>query len=151
VIAANQGFGACAFGGQFYNPACWSAILAARKDIGGQQPPAMPRVSGTVWASYRWDLAGGSFMAKAQHTYRGGMWARTFNDATLDRVKSYGVTDLYFEYAPRGERVRLSLTATNLFDNAGVKSRFTDPYGTGQTSQQFIAPRQVIGTLAYRW
>jgi iron complex outermembrane receptor protein len=79
------------------------------------------------------------------------MWARIFNDPVLDRVKSYGVADLYLEYVPPGERVRLSLAATNLFDKDGVNSRFTDPYGSGQTSQQYIPPRQVIGTVAYSW
>jgi len=151
VIAANQGFGVCAFGGQFYNPACWAAILAARPDIGGNQPPATPKVSGSLWASYRWDVPGGALTGKAQYVHRGAMWARIFNDPRLDRVKAYDVTDLFVEYVPNDSPVRLSLAVTNLFDQAGVNSRFTDPYGTGQTSQQFIPPRQVIGTVAYRW
>jgi iron complex outermembrane receptor protein len=77
------------------------------------------------------------------------MWARVFNEPTLDRVKSYSTTDLYFEYAPNESQFRVSLAATNLFDKAGVNSRYTDPYGTGQTSEQYIPPRQVIGTIAY--
>jgi iron complex outermembrane receptor protein len=59
------------------------------------------------------------------------------------------VVDLYFEYAPKSSNLRLSLTATNLFDKDGVNSQYTDPYGTGQTSRQYIPPRQVIGTIAY--
>jgi iron complex outermembrane receptor protein len=148
VIAAG---GPCGFGGQFYNPDCWAAIIAARKEIGGKRPPAMPKLAGTAWVSYRWDLASGALTGKAQYTHRGAMWGRIFNDPRLDRVKAYGVTDLYLEYAPRDSQLRLSLTATNVFDKAGVNSRYTDPYGTGQTSEQFIAPRQVIGTVAYSW
>ena len=141
----------CAFGGQFYNPACYAAIAAAAQDINGKTPPAMPKVTGSAWLGYRWDVPGGGFTSKVTYTYRGAMWARIFNDPTLDRVKSYGTTDPYFEYAPSGSALRLSLTATNLFDKAGVNSRYTDPFGIGQTSQQFIAPRQVIGTIAYSW
>ena len=139
----------CAFGGAFYNPACWAAVIAAAKDIKGKTPPAMPKVSGSAYLSYRWDLPGGPLTTKVQYTYRGSMWARVFNEPTLDRVKAYSTTDLYVEYAPNDSKVRISLTATNLFDKAGVNSRYTDPYGTGQTSQQYIPPRQVIGTIAY--
>jgi iron complex outermembrane receptor protein len=139
----------CAFGGAFFNPACWTAIIAAAKDIGGKSPPAMPEVSGAAWVSYRWDLAGGAFTAKAQYVHRGAMWARIFNDPALDQVKAYDVADLYLEYDPQSGRLHLSIAATNLFDTAGVNSRFTDPYGSGQTSQQYIPPRQVIGTVAY--
>ncbi|CAN7335732.1 TonB-dependent receptor [Phenylobacterium sp. LjRoot225] len=139
----------CAFGGAFYNPACWDAVIAAARDIKGKTPPAMPKVSGTAYVSYRWDLPRGSITSKVQYTYRGSMWARVFNQPALDRVKSYSTTDLYFEYAPNDAKYRVSLTATNLFDKAGVNSRYTDPYGTGQTSQQFIPPRQVIGTITY--
>jgi iron complex outermembrane receptor protein len=148
VIAAG---GPCSFGGQFYNPACWAAIIAASQDIGGDTPPAMPKVSGTAWLSYRWDVGGGALTARGQYTYRGKMWARIFNDPFLDRVKSYDVADLYLEYVPHGSALRFSLAATNLFDKAGVNSRYTDPFGSGQTSQQYIAPRQVIGTVAYSW
>ena len=141
----------CAFGGAYYSQACWAAVIAGAKDIKGNTPPAMPKVSGSAYAAYRWDLPGGAFTAKVQYTYRGEMWARIFNEPLLDKVKSYSVTDLYFEYAPTGSRFRYSLNATNLFDKAGVNSRYTDPYGTGQTSQQFIPPRQVIGTIAFAY
>ncbi len=62
---------------------------------------------------------------------------------------SYGITNVNVEYAPTNSHFRVSLTGTNLFDVNGVNSRYTDPYGTGQTSQQYVPPRQVIGTIAY--
>ena len=37
-------------------------------------------------------------------------------------------------------------TFTNVFNVAGVNSRYTDPYGTFQTSQEYIPPRQVHRT-----
>ena len=124
-------------------------MIASARDVSGNEPPAMPQVSGSVNASYRWDLPTGALTARAQYTYRGSEWARIFNEPTLDKVKSYSVTDLYVEYAPTGGHWRISLTGANLFDKAGVNSRYTDPYGTGQTSQQYIPPRQVIGTIAF--
>jgi iron complex outermembrane receptor protein len=139
----------CAFGGAFYDPACWAAVIAAARDIDGKAPPAMPEVSGSLSASYRFDLLSGTITPRLQYTYRDAEWARIFDEPGLDRIKAYGVTDVYVEYAPRGSRVRLSLTAANLFNVAGVNSRYTDAYGSGQTSQQYIPPRQVIGTIAY--
>jgi len=44
-----------------------------------------------------------------------------------------------------------TITATNIGNVAGVDSRYTDPYGTGTTSQQYIPPRQVFGTITYNF
>jgi iron complex outermembrane receptor protein len=142
----------CASGGAYYNPGCWAAVLAARENIEGKTPPAMPKASGSLYASYLWDVPGGGLLSRVMWVYRGSEWARIFNEPSLDRVPSYAVTDLYFEYGPMAyPHLKLSLAATNLFDKAGVNSRYTDPYGTGQTSQQFIPPRQVIGSIAYNF
>ena len=52
----SQGFPSpCAFNGAFYNPACWAAVVAAAKDVGGNRPPAMPTFSGSVNAAYAID------------------------------------------------------------------------------------------------
>jgi len=139
----------CAFNGAFYNPGCWAAVLAARENIEGKSPPAMPQESGSLYASYLWDAPGGTLLSKVQMVYRGSEWARIFNEPSLDRVPSYVVTDLYFEYRPMRSAWKVSFAATNLFNKAGINSRYTDPFGTGQTSQQFIPPRQVIGAVAY--
>jgi iron complex outermembrane receptor protein len=64
-------------------------------------------------------------------------------------VKGYAETNLNFEYVPNNSKLRLSIAVTNALNVAGVNSRYTDPYGTGQTSQQYIAPQQIIGTIAY--
>jgi iron complex outermembrane receptor protein len=139
----------CAFGGAFYNPACWAAVIAAAKNIGGNSPPAMPTVSGAADISYRFDLPWGSLTPRIQVIYRGSEWARIFNEPSLDRVPAYTQTNLGIDYAPHNSRLLLSLVATNVFDVAGVNSQYTDPYGTGQTSRQYIAPLQVIFTAGY--
>ncbi|MDR3475984.1 MAG: TonB-dependent receptor, partial [Devosia sp.] len=139
----------CAYGGQYYNSACWAAVAASAKNVKGKSPPAMPEFSGSISASYRFDIPTGSLTPRVEVIYRGSEWARVFNEAGLDHVPAYTVTNLSIEYAPESSKLRLQVAATNLFNVAGINSRYTDPYGTGQTSNQYIAPRQVIGTIAY--
>ncbi|MGH7009939.1 MAG: TonB-dependent receptor domain-containing protein, partial [Caulobacteraceae bacterium] len=140
----------CAFGGAYYNPACWAAVIAAEKNIQGNTPPAMPKLSGSVDASYRFDAPFGSLTPRVEYVYRGSEWARIFNEPGLDYVKGYGVTNLNLEFLPAGvPHLKLDLTATNVFNKAGINSRYIDPYGSGQVSQQFISPRQVIFTVGY--
>lgn len=152
---AAHAYGACAwyadYGG-LNSPAavaCYKAVAALATDIKGKTPPAMPIASGSINASYRFDAPGGSLTPRVEVIYRGAEWARIFNDPKLDRVPAYTQTNLNLEYLPTGSRLRFTLTATNVFDKAGINSRYTDPYGTGQTSQQYIPPRQIIGGVAY--
>ena len=136
-------------GGRFFDPGCFAAVLAGGKNIEGNSPPAMPSVSGEVDASYSIDFIGGTLTPRVQVVYRGSEWARIFNEPTLDHVPSYTVTNLNLEYLPRGGHLRLDLAATNVFNVAGINSQYTDPFGTGQTSRQYIPPRQVIFTIGY--
>ncbi|MBS0408816.1 MAG: TonB-dependent receptor [Proteobacteria bacterium] len=134
------------------NLTCWAAVVAAAQDLKGHEAPAMPNVSGSISASYRFDMFGGDFTPRAELVYRGKEWARFFNEPGLDRVPAYTVVNLNFEYVPKGnDHVKLSLAVTNVGDKAGINSRYTDPYGVFQTSDQYIPPRQVIGTVAYTW
>jgi iron complex outermembrane receptor protein len=136
----------CFFG---FNPACYPLVIAAAKNLNGATPPDMPHVSGALNFSYRFDVPGGTITPRVQITYRGSEWARIFNEPTLDKVPQYTVTDLNLEYAPNHSNLRISLTMTNIGSVAGINSRYIDPYGTGQVSDQYIPPFQVIGTVAY--
>ncbi|MBS4075538.1 TonB-dependent receptor [Ameyamaea chiangmaiensis] len=142
---------ACAYGGQYYNTACWSAVETAAPDIHGNMPPQMPHVQGSLSVAWRWTTAWGDIVTRAQYLYRGPMMARVFNAAPVDHVPGYHQVNVYASFAPRASRWEIALTCSNLTNMAGVNSRFTDPYGTGQTSQQFIAPRQIFGTVDYRF
>jgi len=145
-------FGPCAFGGAYYNPACWAAVEATAINIQGKSPPAMPNVSGSLDASYDLDLGAGTLTPWVQVTYRGKEWARIFNDPTLDNVPAYTVVNLNVAFVPVSRpNLKVSLAVTNIGDTAGINSQYTDPYGTAQTSRQYIAPRQIIGTVAYKW
>ena len=109
-------------------------------------------MSGSVAASYRFDTPIGAFTPRVQVVYRGSEWARIFNDPTLDKVPAYTVVNLNLDFVPtNNNHLRLSLTGTNVGNVAGINSRYTDPYGTFMTSNQYIPPLQVIGTIAYKY
>jgi len=72
-----------------------------------------------------------------------------FNNSTLDQVASYGIVNLHVDYSPDNSRWHFALTASNLGDKAGINSRYTDPFGIKQTSDEYIAPRQFIATVGY--
>ncbi|MDB5396450.1 MAG: TonB-dependent receptor, partial [Rhodospirillales bacterium] len=146
IIATAPG---CQFGGQFYNPACWNAELAAARDIGGNQPAKMPSVLASLALSYDFPVYAGTLTPRVEYVYRGSFWQRIFNQPGIDKVPGYSLVNLNFEYVPDDSPVKVQFSVSNLFDEAGVNSRYTDPYGTFTTSQQFIPPRQVMGTVSY--
>ena len=140
---------ACAYGGQYYNPACWAAVIAAAKNIRGGLPPDLPRVQAEINTEYTVHVLRGDLLSRAEFIYRGTEAARVFDDAAVDHVPSYPLWNLYFSYKPDRTRWLLSLALTNITNVAGVNSRYTDPYGTSQTSNEYIPPRQVIGRIGY--
>jgi iron complex outermembrane receptor protein len=141
----------CAFGGIYYNPACGAAVIAGALNIKGKTPPAMPKESGSASIAYTFDVPYGTFTPRAEFIFRGTEWERIFNDPTLDRINSYGIVDLNFLYVPNRGNWTAQLTATNIGNVAGIDSKYTDPYGTGQTSVEYIPPFQIIGSVSYKF
>ena len=142
---------ACGFGGAYYNPSCWSQIIAGSPNTNGNEVPKLPKVQGSLNAAYTMNLAGYSLLSRVEYIYRGSFQYRIFNDGALDRVPSYGQWNLFFELKPPVRQLSVSLAVSNVFNKDGINSRYTDPYGTGQTSNEYIPPRQVIGTVAYQF
>ena len=149
VNAAYGASSACANGGQYYSTACWAAVEASAPNVKGNQAPGMPNVQASLSASYLWDVPGGSLLTRLQYIYRGNYAARIIDNPRLDHVPAYFLFNAFLEYKPKNSQWRFSFAATNLTNVAGVNSRFTDPYGTNQTSEQYIAPRQFVGTVGY--
>jgi iron complex outermembrane receptor protein len=146
---------ACQYGGAFYNPACFKAEEAADVNINGSTPAKLPSVLASFALAY--DLAvpdglmipAGTFTPRISYVYRGTMEQRIFNQPGIDTVPAYSLVNLNFEYIPTDSNLAVQFTVTNLLDKAGVISRYTDPYGTFTTSQQFTPPRQIMGTVSY--
>ena len=136
----------CGFG---FNPACYPLVVAAEKDVRGNRPPAMPTFSGSINAAYAFDLQFGVMTPRVEVVYRGSEYARIFNEPGLDSVPAYTQVDLNLDFVPTGSKFHFAVTATNVGNVAGINSKYIDPYGTAQTSFQYIAPRQVIFTVGY--
>jgi iron complex outermembrane receptor protein len=140
---------ACQFGGAFYNPGCWAAEIKAARDVGGNQPAKMPNVLASLALAYDFPVFAGVLTPRVEYLYRGSFWQRIFNQPGVDKVPGYSLVNLNFEYVPDDSNFKFQFLVSNLFDEAGVNSRYTDPYGTFTTSQQYIPPRQIMGTVAY--
>ncbi len=140
---------ACLNFGNYSNPACWAAVIAAADDPHGNQPPLMPNVQGELNVQYTWPIWRGSLLTRAEFIYRGPAQARVFNDPATDHVPAYTLWNLYLSYKPDRSRWTVALALTNLANMAGVASRYTDPYGTSQTSDQYVPPFQAVGTIGY--
>jgi len=142
---------ACQFGGAFYNPQCWSQMIAEAPNTNGNDVPKLPQWQGSLRASYTLNLGTQRLMMQLEYIYRGSFQYRVFNDGALDSVPSYDQWNLYLQLTPPGGHWGYSLGVSNLFNVAGINARYTDPYGTGQTSDEFIPPRQLIGTIGYHF
>lgn len=122
-----------------------------RENLNGNTPPKLIESSGRLMFTYNHILDSGTLLTtRADFVYRGGFQARVFNDAE-DDVPSYSTLGLTFE--ADFERIPLvaSLSIINLADKAGVNGRFTNPFGLLTTSEEYIAPRQIVGRLRYRF
>jgi iron complex outermembrane receptor protein len=141
----------CAFDGTFYNPGCWKLALDSEENLKGKTAPAMPKISGAADISYTFDVPYGTLTPRAQFVFRGAEWERVFNEPAIDRINSYGLINLNLLYVPTASRWTVQLAATNVTNVNGINSKYTDPYGSFQTSVEYIPPLQVIGTVAYHW
>jgi iron complex outermembrane receptor protein len=113
--------------------------------------PKLPHLQGSLNAGYTANFGRYDLLSRIEYIYRGPFQYRIFNDGALDKVGGYSQWNLFFQLTPPDRRFTFSLGVSNLFNVAGINSRYTDPYGTGQTSDEYIPPRQVIGTVAYQF
>jgi iron complex outermembrane receptor protein len=148
---------ACAFGippsfaGPFGQPACWAAELKAARNVGGNMPAKMPNIMASLAIQYDFDVPFGVLTPRVEYIYRGDFWQRIFAQPSVDHVPSYDLVNLNFEYVPTDTNWKVDFSVTNVFNEAGVNSRYTDPYGVFSTSQQYIPPRQFLGMVSYKW
>ncbi len=141
---------ACQYGGAFYNPGCFKAEEAAARNLSGNTPAQLPNVLASVSISYDLPIPTGMLTPRLEYVYRGTFQQRVFNQPGVDSVPAYSILNLNLEYIPTDDQnLSVQFIVTNLTDKAGVNSRYTDPYGTFTTSQQFIPPRQILGTVSY--
>ena len=66
-------------------------------------------------------------------------------------MPAYTLYNAYIAYTPDDRPWTVSFSALNLGNRNGINSRFSDPYGSGTTSVEYIDPRQVFGTLSFKF
>lgn len=136
----------------YYDPRVIAAVQAGSQNTDGNRVPKLPSVQGSGAVTYTADLGtAGEAMMRAEVVYRGKFNYRIFNVGVFDTVDAYTLVNLYVQYQPKNSPLTFSVTAQNLFDNNGVSSKFADPFGSGTTSVEYITPRQVFGTIAFRF
>ncbi|CAN5529447.1 TonB-dependent receptor [soil metagenome] len=119
------------------------------KNLRGGTPPKLPAWSFGVSATHTADIFGGELTSRAEWNHRGSYIYRVFNAGSRDVVPSYDVVNISFTFAPANSHVEVGVAASNLFDKAGINSRYTDPFGSFFTSNEYIAPRQVVASVKY--
>ncbi len=123
-----------------------------RVGLAGNAPPKLPDLSARLLLTHRSAFAGGAVLVwRLDSIYRGAYYYRVFNNPAADRVPAYATVSAFVAFEPAGAPLELALRATNLFDRAGVNSRFTNPFGLHTTSEELIPPRQLVASVRYRF
>ena len=87
--------------------------------------------------------------SRLEYIHRGEYQYRVYNNPLVDTVSSYDIVSLYFDYSPADGPWGVSVGLTNITDEDGVNSRFSNPFGVLQTSEEFIPPFEAIATIRY--
>jgi iron complex outermembrane receptor protein len=131
--------------------ACAAGVAGKAQNLNGNSTAKTPKWQGSVNAAYAMPLPTGILTPRVEYIYRGKFIYRMFNNSKLDQVPGYGLINLHADYKPNDNNWTFALTLSNLANKNGINSRFTDPYGTGQTSNEYIAPRQIIAKVGYEF
>jgi iron complex outermembrane receptor protein len=147
AVATTPGCGS--YYSSYPTAACAAGVASKAQNLNGNSTAKTPKYQGAISAAYAIPVADGLVTPRIEYVYRGKFIYRMFNNSVLDQVPSYSIVNLHVDYAPSNSNWTYSLTASNLANKAGINSRYTDPFGINQTSNEYIAPRQIIGKVAY--
>ncbi len=141
----NSGFGR-------FTPTGVEDRASLRVNLKGNEPPKLVDLASRLTLTHTHAFSDGSVLSsRLDYIYRGDYQYRVFNHPDVDTVPSYSTVGLFFGYDFAGKPLSLTLSATNLTDEDGVNSRFTNPYGVHTTSDELIPPREFLGTFRYRF
>jgi len=141
----NSGFGR-------FTPTGVEDRASLRVNLQGNEPPKLVDFSSRLTLSHHYAFGDGSILSsRLDYIHRGEFQYRVFNHPTVDTVPAYDTLGLFFGYDLAGAPLSLSLTVANAFDEDGVNSRFTNPFGLHTTSEEFIPPREIILRLRYNF
>ena len=121
-----------------------------RVNLKGNDPPKLVDLTTRLVLTNNHAFGNGSVLtSRFEYIYRGEYQYRVFNNPETDTVPSYNTFGVWFGYDFASMPLSLSLSGSNLFDEDGVNSRFTNPFGLHTTSEEFIPPREIIAAVKY--
>jgi len=125
-------------------------MLDQTTNLKGNTPPKLVEFAGRLALTNTRDFTGGSsLISRIEYVHRGEYEYRVYNNPLVDTVPSYDIVNLLFDYRFANVPISLGIGATNLFDEDGVNSRFSNPFGLLTTSEEFIPPQEVFATFRY--
>jgi iron complex outermembrane receptor protein len=124
--------------------------LSQSTNLKGNKPPKMVDLSARIALTNTFDMSSqGQLTTRLEFVYRGEYQYRVYNNPLVDNVPDYNIVNLFLQYDPPNSPLSFALTVSNLFDESGVNSRFSNPFGLLTTSEEFIPPLQVVASLRY--
>jgi iron complex outermembrane receptor protein len=123
----------------------------AYHDVYGNAPPMLPEYTVSASLTHTLDFAdSSSLLSRVEMNYRDHFSNTIFGNSSIYTAPSYVLWNLYFDYTFADPNYDASFGIDNVFDRAGVLSRFTNQFG-GETSQAFVPPRQFIVRFGYKF
>jgi iron complex outermembrane recepter protein len=118
--------------------------LSQTTNLKGNTPPKLVDFSARMALTNTLEMANGSLISRFEYVHRGEYQYRVYNNPLVDKVPSYDIFNLMFGYHMPDRNLSIGLGASNLFDEDGVNSRFSNPFGLLTTSEEFIPPQEVF-------
>ena len=119
-------------------------------NLRGNEPPKLVDLTARLALTNERTLANDAVLtSRLEYIHRGEYQYRVFNNPLVDTVPSYDIVNLFFDYSPADGPWGVSVGLTNITDEDGVNSRFSNPFGVLQTSEEFIPPFEAIATIRY--
>lgn len=137
-------------GFSLFGPEIQQARAAEVKNVKGNQLPKVPEFNFSARLNVQRGMGDhGNLYATLQIVHRGEYFYRLFNNPITDRIDSYQKVDFFARFVPNLGNWNLNFQVLNLTDESGINSRFTDSFGVGSTSNEYIPPRQVVVGFGY--
>lgn len=128
-----------------------AAFFSPGSDIYGKTPPKVPDFSARASLSQVTDISDlGSLTTSMRYTYVSPYYFRIYN-AAADRVPAFHQVDFDLMLESTDKKYFVQLNVKNLLNKASIITKYTDDFGVGAISNQYVPPRQVVGRIGIRF
>ena len=120
------------------------------KNVRDNQLPKAPKSNASLLINHRSSAFNrGTINTTLTVLHRGQFQYRIFNNSARDLVPAYTIVNLVIDFEPDNLDWTVNFKLLNLSNVDGINSRFTDVFGVGASSEEYIAPRRV--QVGWRW